>query len=151
MGKPNGNVSDAYCIDWFGAVAFDCGDDDVNQFRRYGSRFVFVVVLLANTDKLFDMPLLPVFVGVRPLNSGDAVGAFPWTWALVNWMEPIPLPADATELIDAPTIDVFDIFCCVAFEYWLIAVDHADVSSSTISTQSSYFLFGERQAKYWCY
>lgn len=60
-------------------MAFDCGDDDVNQFRRYGSRFVFVVVLLANTDKLFDMPLLPVFVGVRPLNSGDAVGAFPWT------------------------------------------------------------------------
>lgn len=51
------------------AVAAGLGDDDVddmNQFRRYGSRFVF------------DWPE-PVLVGVRPDISGDAVGALPST------------------------------------------------------------------------
>lgn len=138
----------SYCADWLDAALAaavaapaalaDCGEDevaDVNQFRRYGSRFVVVVVLLANADRLLDMPLLPVFVGVKPLYSGDAVGALPCTWALVNWIEPIPLPADATELIDAPTADAVEILCCGVPEYWL-PVDHCDMSSSKISTQS---------------
>lgn len=132
----------AYCAVWFGTVAVDCGDDDdappdVNQFRRYGSRFVVVVVLLTNTDRLLDMPLLPVFVGVRPLNSGEAVGALPCTWALVNWIEPIPLATDGIELTDTLVI-----LCCVVFEYWLFG-DHCDISSSKISTQFAlcFFLF----------
>lgn len=75
-------MSITYCAVGLGTAPADCGDADAfdeNQFRKYGSRFVVVVVLLANTDRLLDIPLLPVFVGVRPLISGEAVGALPCT------------------------------------------------------------------------
>lgn len=125
----------SYCAGRFGATAVECGEDDdvdINQFLRYGSRFVVAVFDVPNVDWLFDIPLLPVFVGVKPLNSGDAVGAFPWIWTLVRWIEPIPLPVEATELDDAPTADVFDVFWCVEFKFGLL-VDHCVRSSSTIS------------------
>lgn len=109
----------------------DADDCDINQFRRYGSRFV-VVVPMPKIDWLFDA-LLPVFVR---LSSGDAVGAYS-NWTFVKWIEPIPLPADATEFVDAPTIE-WDPLGCVAFKLVLLG-DHWVKSSSTISVW--FFLF----------
>lgn len=112
----------------FAECADDADDCDINQFRRYGSRFVVVVVVvpMPKIDWLFDA-LLPVLVR---LSSGDAVGAYS-SWTFVRWMDPIPLPADATEFVDAPTMEC-EPLGCVAFKLVLLG-DHCVKSSSTIS------------------
>lgn len=44
----------------------------------------------------------------------------------------MPLPADATEFVDAPTIECDALGCCVVFKLVLLG-DHCVKSSSTIS------------------
>lgn len=115
------------CDGMFDAAFAECeeaDDCDINQFRRYGSRLV--VVPMPKIDWLFDA-LLPVLVR---LSSGDAVGAYS-NWTFVRWIEPMPLPADATEFVDAPTIEC-DPLGWVAFKLVLLG-DQCVKSSSTIS------------------